>query len=475
MEPSRNDPPPVQAQLGLWDAISIIIGIVIGAGIYETPPLIFNNVSGPWQGLGVWALGGFLSLVGALCYAELASTYPQSGGDYVYLTRAFGRWMGFLFGWAQLVVIRTGNIAMMAYVFADYAIRLWDFGAGDPRRLPAAQVTFLYAITAVTVLAGLNILGIVLGKATQNTLTAAKVLGLSGILVAGFLAPATIADGKPALGSPSFGFALVLILYTYGGWNDAAMVAAEQRNPRRNIPRALILGTLSITLIYLLVNAAYLWCLGFDGVRQSSAVAAGVLKQALGESGARAISLLVMISALGSINGMTLAGSRIYSALGAENKLFGLLGRWNPRLGSPLWSLLTQLAITLALLAAVGTAGGRAVIIGLLHGLGFQQVSWEGHGGFDTLLSWTAPVFWLFFLFTGFALFVLRVRDRWTLRPFPVPLYPVLPLVFCASCAYMLYSAAAYAGKLALLPAVLVLAGLILYWPSRRQEVPKAE
>jgi amino acid transporter len=140
-----------------------------------------------------------------------------------------------------------------------------------------------------------------------------------------------------------------------------------------------------------------------------------------------------------------------------------------------LWSLLTQLAITLALLAGVGTASGRAAILGLLTGLGFQQVSWEGHGGFDTLLSWTAPVFWLFFLSTGFALFVLRVKDRGTLRPFPVPLYPLLPLIFCASCAYMLYSAAAYAGKLALLPGVLVLAGLILYAPSKRQEIPKAE
>src|SRR5438132_5380290 len=188
MEPSGNDPQPVQAQLGLWDAVSIIIGIVIGAGIYETPPLIFKNVSGPWEGVGVWALGGLLSLVGALCYAELASTYPRSGGDYVYLTRAFGPWMGFLFGWAQLVVIRTGNIAMMAYVFADYAIRLWDFGAGNPRWFTETEVAFLYAATAVTVLALLNILGVVFGKGTQNVLTAAKVLGLGGILVAGFLA-----------------------------------------------------------------------------------------------------------------------------------------------------------------------------------------------------------------------------------------------------------------------------------------------
>src|SRR5438876_2452849 len=128
MNQRANDPQPIQAQLGLWDAVSIIIGIVIGAGIYETPPLIFKNVHGPWEGLGVWALGGFLSLAGALCYAELASTYPRSGGDYVYLTRAYGPSIGFLFGWSQLAVIMTGSIGMMAYIFATHADRLCHFG-----------------------------------------------------------------------------------------------------------------------------------------------------------------------------------------------------------------------------------------------------------------------------------------------------------------------------------------------------------
>src|SRR5437763_11652014 len=142
---------PVKAQLGLWDAVSIIIGIVVGAGIYETPPLILNNVSGPGVALGVWALGGLLSLIGALCYAELASTYPRSGGDYVYLTRAYGPLVGFVFGWAQLAVIRTGSIGLMAFVFADYAARLWDFGP---------VTAFCYAALAVGTLSLLNLLGV---------------------------------------------------------------------------------------------------------------------------------------------------------------------------------------------------------------------------------------------------------------------------------------------------------------------------
>src|SRR5258708_30580146 len=219
MQSARDQSPPVPPQLGLWDAISIIIGIVIGVGLYETPPLIFRMLPGPAMALGVWALGGLLALVGALCYAELASTYPCSGGDYVYLTRAFGSWAGFLFAWAQLAVIRAGNIGMMAYIFADYANRLWSFGS---------QATLVYALLTVTVLTGMNALGIVLGKGTQNILSAAKVLGLGGILVAGFLSPYS-GPGPSAetpFGWESFGVAMVLVSYTYGGWNDAALVAA---------------------------------------------------------------------------------------------------------------------------------------------------------------------------------------------------------------------------------------------------------
>jgi amino acid transporter len=471
MEPPGINPQPIKAQLGLWDAVSIIIGIVIGAGIYETVPFILKNVSGPLMGLSVWVFGGLLSLIGALCYAELATTYPRSGGDYVYLTRAFGPWVGFLFGWAQLVVIRSGNIGMMAYVFADYAIRVWDFGAGAPRLIAESHVTFLYALAAVVLLSVLNILGVVFGKSTQNVLTAAKVLGLGGILIAGFFLTqgAAVPSDLPLAEPGSLGLAMVLVLYTYGGWNDAALVAAEQKNPRRNIPLALVLGTVSITLIYLAVNAAYLRGLGFEGVRQSRAVAADVLQRARGENWARAISLLVMISALGAVNGMIFTGSRVYSTLGADYRLFAWLGRWHPRLGTPLWSLATQALITLIMITAVGTEIGRSAINGLLLRVGFEPFSWEGHGGFDTLFKCTAPVFWLFFLMTGLSLFMLRRRDRRIERPFSVPLYPVVPIVFCGMCAYMLYSATVYAKKLALLGAIPILIGLPLYFLSSRR------
>jgi amino acid transporter len=458
----------VPARLGVTDAVSIIVGIVIGAGIFETPPLILNNVAGPGTALAVWALAGLLSLIGALCYAELATTYPRSGGDYIYLTRAYGPWVGFLFGWAQLAVILTANIGMMAYVFAQYAVKLWD---GQP------GTEWAWASLAVLALTALNFLGIVFGKGTQNLLTAAKVLGLAGVLAAGFLAPGAASSSGPPPNADfkSFAFAMVLVFITYGGWNDAAYVAAEQRDGRRNIPRALICGILAITLIYLLVNAAYLWALGFDGARRSNAIAADVLERSLGAWGpwgARTISLLVMISALGAANGLILTGSRVCSALGADHPVFARLGRWHHRTAAPRAALLTQALISLGMILVVGTDTGRGALDRLFTAAGLHVESWAGRNGFEILLRCTAPVFWFFFLLNALSLFVLRSRDRGLKRPFQVPLYPLLPAVFCATCAYMLYAGIEYAGKLGLIGGLLLVAGLPLYAVSRRLAGP---
>lgn len=462
----------IKAHLSLWDTISIIIGIVIGAGIYETAPLIFQNVSTPWAALGVWVVGGALSLVGALCYAELATTYPRSGGDYVYLTRAYGSWAGFLFGWAQLAVLMTGSIGMMAYIFANYATRLWDFGGASE---------YVYATGAVVLLSATNVLGMIVGKQTQNFLTSMKVLGLGVILVAGFFwaqpGVVTAAPSSATVQAGSLGLAMILVLYTYGGWNDAAFVAAEVHDKSRNIPRALIFGTLLLTLIYVLVNGAYLLGMGFEGARASRAIAADVLQRPFGEFGSRAMSVLVMISALGAINGLIYTGSRIYATLGEDYRMFARLAQWHPKRSSPVSSLLAQAVITLFLITLLGTAVGRGAINIVLRSMGFDGVSWDGHGGFDTLLRCTAPLFWLFFLMTGVSLFILRMKDRSRPRPFTVPLYPVLPLVFCGMCIYMLYSATVYAGKLLIIGVFPLALGVLLYWFSvrnstRLQNVP---
>jgi basic amino acid/polyamine antiporter, APA family len=458
-------PEPLPARLGLWDAVSIIVGIVVGSAIFKVSGRIAGGVAEPGGMFGVWLAGGALSLVGALCYAELATAYPRSGGDYAWLTRAFGPLAGFLFGWAHLAGILTGSIGVLAYLFAEYAGRLWT--------IPEGAGPFV-ALLAVAALSLLNVLGVAFGKAAQNVLTTAKILGLAAIAVCGFLAaapdtptPAGAATGGASSGG--LGLSMILVLYAFGGWNDAAFVAAEIRQPRRNIPRALLLGVGLVTLIYLAINAAYLRALGWEALQTSELPPADTLRAVFGPAGDRAMSVVVMVSALGGISGLILTGSRVHASLGRDHRVFALLGRWHPRLQTPVWSLFAQALVTAGLVLAVGTEAGRRTIDAALSRLRIAGIDWEAYGGgFETLVSATAPIFWSFFLLTGLALFRLRGMDRGAPRPFPVPLYPLVPIVFCLTCAWMLYASIAWAGRLALLALIPFTLGVPLYLVSRR-------
>jgi amino acid transporter len=522
--PATAEAPPTRPALGLWDAVSIIVGIVVGAGIYQTAPFILKHVDSPQTALITWGVAGLLSLIGALCYAELATAYPRDGGDIVYLTRAYGRWAGFLFGWVQLTVILTGSIGMMAFVFANYAIRL--FGEAFGMELGIIS-TFAFAGGAVFLLTLTNILGVVFGKTVQNILTFAKVVGLGAIIVAGFYAPLTDAWTQPGLSlaelkgltfpgfAPSLGVALVLILYTYGGWNDAAFVAAEVRNGKKNITRSLILGILIITALYMLVNAAYIHSLGFPRAQGSRQIAADVLNTAFGKGGVTLMCILVMVSALGAINGLIFTGARVYSTIGKDYPMLSWMSGWDRKHGAPVPALITQGILALGLIFLVGTHEGRKSINKALEATAIKSegkemsapaqgteaktkkpyllepMDWADSylekaempagekaarlaaGGFDTLLTCTAPIFWVFFLLTGISLFVLRERDKEVERPFRVPLYPELPLIFCLSCGYMLYSSISYAlerqwkGGLFLLGVAPLVIGIVLYRISR--------
>ena len=208
--------------LGVWDAVSIIIGIVVGTSIFKSPQMVFGNVAGPWEGMGCWLLGGILALIGALCYAELATTYPRMGGDYVYLTRAYGRWAGFLFGWAQLTVILTGSIGAMAYAFADYTVAFFP-------QLDAARWTVWIAVLSVVVLTALNLLGVVFGKTVQNLLTIVKIVGLGGIVLLGlFWGDGTGAFGVPAA-APGWD--------SGWRWSSCCMPTGAGTTPRLSRPR----------------------------------------------------------------------------------------------------------------------------------------------------------------------------------------------------------------------------------------------
>jgi amino acid transporter len=464
MQSTPNETPAGHGRLGLWDAVTIIIGIVIGSSIFTTPTLIFRDVPGPWEGLGLWLLGGVLSLIGALCYAELATTYPRSGGDYVYLTRAFGRPVGFLFGWAQLAVILSGSTGAMAFIFGSYSANL--FNVPEAQQLEFATYS---AMAAVALLTLINFFGVVLGKWVQNLLVLVKVAGLLLIIYVGLTHahsdPFTVVDPGRNPTGVTFGVAMILVLYAFGGWNDAAFVAADMRSIR-DIPKALILGTVGITLIYLAVNVAYLVCLGYDGSTNAFPVIAGKVLDKI-PGGKTLISVIVMISALGAMNGLIFTGSRVYSSLGQEHRVFALLGRWHPTLKAPIWSLLIQAAITLLMIFLVGTKTGRDDIINkTLTSLNIKAIPWDQYfGGFDTLFAGTAPVFWIFFLLTGLSMFVLRFKDPTIQRPFylTVPWYPLLPLIFCGMCVFGLYSALNYAKWVSLIGFIPLAVGVPLY------------
>ena len=442
--------------LSLWDAVNLVVGIVIGSTIYKTAGTIFSNVSDPWTGLALWVVCGGLSFVGALCYAELATTYPHSGGEYNYLTRAFGSWAGFLFGWAQLAIIQTGSIGALSYVFAEYATEVFQTGKDS---------AVWFALAAVVVLTLLNMLGVHAGRHTQKVLVAAKMVGLLLLVVAGLTsrAESSFAVTRPVTG-PGWSLAMILVLYAYGGWNDAAFVTAEVRHRSRNIPRALLFGLGLITLVYVLVNLAYLRALGFEGLRDSQRPAADALSATLGEQAGRAMSLLVMISALGGLNGLILAVSRVHAAVGIDHALFKWLGHWSHRTKTPIWSLFVQGIVTVVMILGIGTEAGRNAIDGSFLNFGLPVVPWERYrGGFDTLYAASAPIFWLFFLSTGVAYFVLRSVDRERPRPFKAPWFPICPLLFCGMCTFGLYSATNYAAPLLPLIVVPFIIGMPLF------------
>ncbi len=412
-------------QLTLFDSVCIIVGIIIGAGIYRTTPDIAACVPSTTALVAVWLLGGGLSLLGGLCYAELATAYPHAGGDYVFLTRAYGRRMGFLFAWSELWIVRPGSIGMMAFIFAQYACELLP---GFEQHSRTAQM--LLAGAAVAVLTWINVLGIREGKWTQNLLTTLKVLSLLLIFCIGMVWVPAVAgiprgvDETPASPlSSNFRLAMILVLFTYGGWNEMAYVAAEVKNPNRNILRALIFGTLAVTAIYVLVTLAFVQGLGFPGVRQSQAVASDLMRIPFGDWGGRAIALVICVSVLGSMNGQVLTGARVYYAMGRDHPLLKGLAVWHPERGTPIRSLWIQAAISLGLITALG---------------------WY-ESGFVNLLNFTTPIFWTFFGLVGLSLFVLRIREPHRERPYKVHGFPIVPLIFCASCGFMIYSSVSYA------------------------------
>ena len=425
--------------LSVFDGLSFLIGIMIGTGIFRTPQLVAANVDSVTMFIGVWLVGGLVTLLGALCYAELGAARPHAGGEYHYLSQAYGPAVGLVFAWARGTVIQTGAIATVAFVYGDYATTVIPLGPYG---------TAIHAAIAVAVFTAINLIGTKQGKWTQHLFTMMDLGAIAIIVVAGFFIASSAAPApSPSEGSMggAIGLAMVFVLLTYGGWNEAAYLSAELRDVRRNMARTLIISVGVVTLIYLLVNLAYLNVFGLAGLARADAVASDLMRTAAGNTGAAILSLFICCAALSTLNATIFTGARVYSALGNDIRSLKALGIWQARGAHPANALLLQGIIALAL-----------ILLGALT-----------RDGFKAMVEYTAPVFWFFMLMVGLSLFVFRWRYPDAPLPYRVPLYPITPALFCATCVFMLYSSLAYTGVGALVGLAVLLAGTPLLFLDR--------
>ena len=449
-DPGEICPPAVPAPaLRLIDAIVLITGIVIGTGIFRTPSVVAANTPNGFWFLSVWVLGGLVSLTGALCYSELSSAFPSAGGDYHFLKTAFGKGFSFLFAWARITVIQTGSIALLAYIAGDYMSQLLSLGEYSAS---------FYAVFVVVLLTQVNILEIQFGTGLQKLLAVLQFSGILIIIAVGLFVepdiPATVSlDPVSFPDFQEFSLALIFVLLTFGGWNEVAYVSSELKAGSKKMVFVLVSGILIITVIYLLVNTAFLNVLGLSGLAVSEAVGMDMMRATLGEKGVVLIGLLVTLSALTSLNTTIFTGSRSSYALGKDFSPFTALGKWNGKKSAPVNSLVLQAVIAVLL-----------IIFGAFT-----------RNGFESMVDFTAPVFWFFFLCTGIGLIVLRVKKPDVPRPFKVPLYPFIPLLFVAFCGYLLYSSLSYTGKGALLGAALLIIGFIFYFIFKNKIVARKD
>ena len=414
--------------LGLFTTTMMVVGGVIGSGIFRKPGVMAGQIGSPELLLGVWVLAGIITLFGALTNAEISSFIPETGGQYVFYERMYGPFAAYIYGWAVFAVIQTGSIAALAYVFAEYFTKLvplpelsgsaasWAFHLpfiGDIAPFRELGIKCLAAFVIV-VLTAVNYLGVRFGGVVQNVFTIAKVAGMAALFLAVFLVPS--AGGSVAhLTTPSAtihkeGFALVAAIaaalqgafWAYDGWVKTTYFAGEVREPQRTVPRATVLGMFIVTAIYLLMNVAYCWVLPIDVMAQSKLVAADVAER-ITSGGGKWIAVVVMISTFGANNATVLASARIYFAMARRNVFPAVLGRVHPRFHTPAASLIVQ---------------------------GVWSVLLVFSGTFDTLTDTLIFVSWVFYAAGAYGVFVLRRKEPNAPRPYKVPGYPLVPWVF---------------------------------------------
>ncbi len=404
-------------RLGTVDVALMIVGIVIGAGIFRVPAEVAAAAASEWQALGLWLLGGLAALAGALSYAELSTRYPSIGGEFHFLRLAWGPRVAALFVWARIAVMQTGAIATVAFVAGDYAAVVWPNG-------PSAALWAALTILAVTLA---NMASLEAGRRGQQIFVLVELLAIAAVIAASLVLGATGASatlegsGSPPPGT-GLGLALVFIMLAYGGWNEAAYLSAETRDSARGLVRALVLGLGGVILLYLAVNAAFLFTLGREELAGTPAPATLLLGAAFGPVAAALVGAAVVVAALSTMNATIITGARAMCAAGRQVPALRLLGQWDQSRSVPRPALVVQALVALALTAYGATA----------------------RDGFTAMVAFGAPVFWLFLALTAASLFLLRWRHPQA-GGFRVPLYPVIPLIFLAVCLAMLWSSVDYA------------------------------
>lgn len=438
-----NQPRP-QGILSVFDAITIMVGLVLGVGIFRTPSIVAGSVESEAMFVLVWVVGGIITFIGALCYAELSAAHPNAGGEYHFLSRAYGRSTAMMFGWARCTVIQTGAIAAVAFMLGDYVAQLVPAGPLGPA---------IYAALAVIVLTGVNVIGTIEGKNLQVVVTFLEIGAIGAIILFGmFGSPETAERAAPSMPpeTAAIGMAMIFVLLTYGGWNEAAYLTGELKDAPRNIAKVLAGGTVLLVVLYTLANLALLSVLGLDGLRQSDAVAADMMRVVAGPIGERVVTAAIVVAAISTLNATIFTGSRVFYAMARDMTVMQWVGIWDGRGKTPANGQIAQGIIALALIA-----------VGAIT-----------RDGFKAMVDYTAPVFWGFLLLVGFSLFVLRWRQPERALPYRVPLYPVTPIIFCLTCLYMLYASVTYTGAAALIGLAMLAAGAPILLFKRKEAEP---
>ncbi len=426
--------------LGLWSSVAIVIGITIGSGIFRTPASVARLVPSPLLMLALWAVGGAITLCGALSLAELAAALPETGGFYVYLREGWGRWAGFLFGWSQLVLIRASALGGIAVVFGEYLLR-------SIRIDPVAHYVAARSLSAgaIAFAAAVNIVGADLGAAIVGISTIAKFAALTVLVAAALMLGhghgATIENLTRSTGSPigvgAMGLALVSILWAYDGFGDLSFAAGEVKQPQKNLPTAIILGTIALIAIYVSTNIAYLYVSPIEVVARSPLVAADTMLALFGHIGVVLVSVFVMISSFSSLNGSMLASPRIFFAMADDGLFFEAIARIHPRFKTP------YVAILLAGLLGMALVLSRS---------------------FESLTNTFVLAIWPFYALSVAGVYRLRRLRPQMPRPYRVIGYPIVPALFVAAVVLFVANSLVHDTMNSIVTFALILSGIPIYY-----------